>query len=321
MKPMHHPRRIDLFMIVTPWDACMAKHTVPSYDAVAVRHPGLQLVIYANGLSPADKARLFPDWTARAHVRIHDNTADGDHALPRRGDIMVTTAGLRIPLDGGCEHHDEVWTRELPQLTADYVATCDADFEVLNAEFFDEMVRRMDANDSLAGVATDYSPTKADHWESYSQRSITLHERWHTWCCLYRREALQAGHAHYFHSEDEDGTMHCYDSAALMQKRLIQSGWKFECLPESFQADFIHYGAFSKNVSLRDRSVRGFCRLSILRKIGIRCINRRTNRALMGLNWLVRKTSGRLFCAVYSGAQAERLRPRPPGPEDGSLKP
>jgi hypothetical protein len=182
-------------------------------------------------------------------------------------------------------------------------------------------VRRMDANDSLAGVATDYSPTKADHWESYSQRSITLHERWHTWCCLYRREALQAGYAHYFHSEDEDGTMHCYDSAALMQSQLIRSGWRFEHLPEHFQADFIHYGAFSKNVSLRDRSVRGFCRLSTLRKIGIRCINRSTNRALMSLNWLVRKMSGRLFCAVYSGAQAERLRPRPSGPEDGSLKP
>jgi hypothetical protein len=321
MKPMHPPRRIDLFMIVTPWDACMAKHTVPSYDTIAARHPGLQLVIYANGLSSADKARLFPDWTARAHVRIHDNTAEGDHALPRRGDIMVTTAGLRIPLDGGCEHHDEVWTRELPRLTADYVATCDADFEVLDAGFFDEMVRRLDANPSLAGVATDYSPTKADHWESYSQRSITLHERWHTWCCLYRREALQAGHAHYFHSEDEEGTMHCYDSAALMQHRLIRSGWQFECLPDDLQADFIHYGAFSKNVSLSERNLRGFCRLSTLRKVGFRRVGRSRNPLLMGVNWFVRKASGRMFGVLYSGAQAERLPSRPPEPGGPPLSP
>lgn len=314
---MHQPRRIDLFMIVTPWDACMAKHTVPSYDAIAARHPGLRLVIFANGLKPADKARLFPDWTARAHVRIHNNTADGDHSLPRRGDIMVTAAGLRIPLDGGCEHHDEVWTRELPRLSADYVGTCDADFEVLGAAFFDEMVRLLDADPSLAGVSTDYSPTDPRHWESYSQRSITLHERWHTWCCLYRREAIQAGHAHYFHSQEEEGTTHCYDSAALMQSQLIRSGWRFEHLPEHFQADFIHYGAFSKNVSLCDRSVLGFCRLSTLRKIGIRRISRSSNPVLSGLNWFARKASGRLFGLFYSGAQAERLRPRPADSADG----
>lgn len=315
---MNVPPSIALFMIVTRRDLCIARHSIPSYDAIAARHPGLTLVIYANGLTQTQKDACFPAWAARRHVRIIDNTAAPGSCLPKAGDVLTTPLGHAITLDDGCKHHDEVWTRELPRLEADFVGTCDADFEVLDAGFFDEMVRRLEQDPKLAAVSTDYSATKEGHWESYSGREITLHERWHTWCCLYRREALCAGHQHHFHSTTEDGVMHCYDSAAWMQERLIEAGWHMEHLPDEYQGDFIHYGAFSKNLSLQDCSVGRFRCLAIGRKVGLRRLSRAKNPFIAGVNRLVKRASGRIFHALYAGAQEERTRLVPAGHERDS---
>src|SRR5206468_1036607 len=69
------------------------------------------------------------------------------------------------------------------------VATVDADFELLRPRFVRHMLQAFRDQPRLIGFSTDYSPRRV-HFESFTDETIMLNERNHTWFCVYRREAF-----------------------------------------------------------------------------------------------------------------------------------
>jgi hypothetical protein len=101
---------------------------------------------------------------------------------------------------------------------------------------------------------------------------ICLNERWHTWFCIYKREALQCRVSHAYHEEIIDGPVrrNAWDTGAYFQKSLKEEcGFELAVLDPKYQPCFIHYGAFSKNRDINERNVGLYRRLQILRKRGL----------------------------------------------------
>src|SRR5688500_10007568 len=99
-----------------------------------------------------------------------------------------------------------------------------------------------------------------------------INERWHTWCCIYRRETgryLRQVSSFYFERILATGRRHAFDSYASLQQHLIQNGYRLEALGPEFQRQFIHYGAFSKNKSITKGNVYLYRRLAISVKRGL----------------------------------------------------
>src|SRR5262249_33222814 len=118
---------------------------------------------------------------------------------------------------------------------------------------------------------TDSSPTNENYFDAYSKQVIRLNERWHTWCCIYRKETgqhLSEVSSFYFERRSSKGKRDCFDSYANFQKHLIGKGYQFAVLPSEFRNQFIHYGAFSKNKSITRKNVPLYRQLAIWSKCG-----------------------------------------------------
>src|SRR3984893_4111832 len=115
---------ITFFMIVTPRDAVIADYAVRSY--AKIKGVDFSLVVYSNYLLPEQKAYYFPRWEALKFVNIARNPQHDDDL---RG------IGTRIQsdaLEGPFEYCDPIWDRELRKISTQFVATVDADFEILH---------------------------------------------------------------------------------------------------------------------------------------------------------------------------------------------
>ena len=157
------------------------------------------------------------------------------------------------------------------------------------------------ADPNLAGISTDYAST-ADAFDTFSKEVIRLNERWHTWCCIYRRETgryLREVSSFYSETILPEGLRHAFDSYAKFQQHLIGTGYRMASLPGRFQDQFIHYGGFSKNKSVTEKNVHLYRHLAIAAKCGIPL-------PLAGKNWLIRRTASRIFDRLFSGVVAER---------------
>ncbi len=259
-------------MIVTEPDALIADYAIRSYRRLRRAGLDFRLCVYANCLSPPIAAHYYPRWRRWPYVEIRDNQAHVAHAPPRPGEVIVSPEGVPRPVQGAWESCDTIWTRELKSLAAPYVATVDADFEILRPGFVRAALDRLATTPGLAGVATDYSPDNPRFVNTYDQnRILFLHQRWHTWFCLYRQECLQTGPSHYYYeTAGADGILHAYDSAAYFQHQLIEKhGWSFAALAPSWQNQFIHYSAFSKNRRINRHNVWLYRRFRILMKRGL----------------------------------------------------
>jgi hypothetical protein len=237
-------------MIVTPRDVVIADYAVRSY--ARVRDLDFQLLVYSNYLLPEQKAYYFPRWAALPFVAIarnphHDADIGGIH-----GRIQSDA------LEGPFEYCDPIWDRELRRIATPFVATVDADFEILRPAFLKHAMHRLRTEPDLVGFSTDYSATDVVH-EPYSGNTIILNERNHTWFCIYKQIAFQRSQtSHAFHREMLVGApveRNCWDSCAYFQKSLRDQGLRFDYLHGRFRRDFIHYGAFSKNTSVTRESV------------------------------------------------------------------
>jgi hypothetical protein len=250
---------VTFFMIVTPRDAVIADYAVRSYSRI--KNLGFTLHVYSNYLLPDQKAYYFPRWERLPFVRIARNP---------HHDADITAIGTRISderLEGPFEYCDPIWDRELPKFTTDYVATVDADFEVLRPRFVSFSMQRLRDEPGLVAMSTDYSPTGVV-FEPYTGNTIILNERNHTWFCVYRRQAFEVSQvSHAFHREMLVGApveRNCWDSCAYFQKSLRDAGLRLDHLRGKYRRDFIHYGAFSKNTTVTRDSVTMFRRLAIL---------------------------------------------------------
>src|SRR5260370_16137533 len=119
-------------MIVTPRDVVIADYAVRSY--AKFRDLDFTLLVYSNYLLPEQKAHYFPQWEALKFVEVARNSHhDADIA-----DISTRVNAQR--LEGPFEYCDPIWDRELRKITTPFIATVDADFEILQSHFINEMM-------------------------------------------------------------------------------------------------------------------------------------------------------------------------------------
>src|SRR4030081_1524195 len=122
-------------MIVTPRDVVIADYAVRSY--ARVRDLDFSLLVYSNYLLPEQKAYYFSRWERLPFVDIARNP---------RHDADLGGINQRISsdsLEGPFEYCDPIWDRELRKIKTAYVASVDADFEVLRPRFLEHMMRRL----------------------------------------------------------------------------------------------------------------------------------------------------------------------------------
>lgn len=249
-------------MIVTPRDVVIADYAVRSY--ARIKNLDFTLLVYSNYLLPEQKAYYFPRWRRLPFVTLAEN-AHHDVDLSGISGRIQTDA-----LEGPFEYCDPIWDRELRKLDTPYIATVDADFEVLDQRFVHAMMARLRSDDDLVGFSTDYSPTDVVH-EPYSGNTIILNERNHTWFCIYKRLAFERSQvSQAFHREmlvDAPVERNCWDSCAYFQKSLRDQNLRFDYLHGKWRRDFIHYGAFSKNTTVTRETVGMFRLFAIAENI------------------------------------------------------
>ena len=251
--------KITFFMMVTDPDLIIANDAVRSY--AKIKDIPFKLLVYSNWISSGLKQRYFPAWRQFDFVEIAENERQTDENKP-----------TDPKLDGPFELYDTIWDRELKKITTPYVATVDADFEILDANFIPVMLKELDANPNLIAMSTDYFPKEPAHYDAYSGEVICLNERWDTWFCIYKREAFQCPVSHAYYEEITTGPVrrNAWDSAGYFQKTLKDTyGYELAVLDSKYQPCFIHYGAFSKNRDINDKNVALYRTLQILRKKGL----------------------------------------------------
>lgn len=249
---------ITFFMIVTPRDAVIADYAIRSYSGIT----GLdfRLAVYSNYMLPEQKQHYFPRWERLPFVRIERNDHQDVERQAMEGRIQSEK------LEGPFEYCDPLWDRELRKIRTPFVATVDADLEILRPRFVTHMMERLRTEPDLVGYSTDYSQTEVV-FESFSGKTIIMNERNHTWFCIYKRLAFERSKVSQgFHKEisSDRPEPSCWDSAAYFQKSLRDQGLRFAHLEAPFRRDFIHYGAFSKNTVITRRTVPVFRKFTIL---------------------------------------------------------
>lgn len=302
--------QVTLFMLVTERDCVFADYAVASFAKVYDRcqAPGSRFVlfVYLNCLSAASKARYAKRWAAYPYVTLFDNAerTAGRTLVP--GEDIVSPEGIVRQRDDAAENYDELWTSRLPTFTTPIVGTVDADFEVLDPDFYVYLLDALASDDRLVGASTSYSPTSRQY-DTYSKRHLLIHERNHTWFCLYRREAFQLSQTSHFYYEEANaqGETEAFDSAARFQHDLRLLGRTFATLPPAFSRSFIHYGAASKNKSITPRTVGFYRRVFLWTTVGVR-YGSQVGLAGRALNRAVRRVAGVAFRGLLERVAAER---------------
>jgi glycosyltransferase involved in cell wall biosynthesis len=122
----------------------------------------------------------------------------------------------------------------LRKFQTDYVATVDADFEILSPYFIGEMMDALERDPQLIGISSDYTPWQPQYYDSYSGKVFNLAERWNTWFCIYKRQAFNCKTSHfpYYDSSNEPIV---FDSGAYFQHRLITDfGYRFSTVDSKY---------------------------------------------------------------------------------------
>ena len=310
---MHEEKKVTLFMLVTNRDCVIADYAISSYKKVYKEkrefgHTDFILYIYMNCLSTDNKERYQSKWASYPYTTLFDNSARIDSsAPPYPGQQITSPEGIERTRDDYAESYDELWTTELKKFTSPFVATVDADFEVLHADFYFYLLSHLKRNQSYIGASTSYSPT-TDLLDTYSQRNIRLHERNHTWFCIYRKEAFQTSNiSHYYYEKhDDNGTVLAFDSAAYFQHDLkINHNLKFFTLPPEYASSFVHYGASSKNRSLTEKKI-GFYRFAFLCTSAGVIYGKDNKRCTKLINKSAKKIAGKLFHKYLNKYTVER---------------
>ncbi len=251
--------QITFFMIVTDRDVVIADWAVRSY--AKLKNIPFKLRIYSNWIGSTLKKKYFPTWGNFDFVEIVENEWQTDDKKPNDP-----------KLEGPFEKCATIWDRELKKIQTPLHATVDADFEILDAKFIPVMLEELKNNPKLVAIATDYNPTIEECYDSFSNEVICLNERWNTWFCIYKREALQCNVSHAYYEEIVSGSVsrNAWDETGYFQKALKDVyGFDLAVVSSKYQSCFIHYGAFSKNVDINETNVKIYRQLQILRKNGV----------------------------------------------------
>ena len=266
--------KVTFFMLVTNRDVSIADYAVKSYQKIYDEFKEelpFVLYIYCNCLKEDIKQKYMPKWAQYNYVQLFDNYAKTKTMNLRAGETITSPEGVDRLRDGWCENYDELWTSELRKFQTDYVATVDADFEILSPYFIGDMMDALESDPQLIGISSDYS-AGGSQWDSYSGKVLNLAERWNTWFCIYKREAFNCKTSHFYYCEEKaNGEILYFDSSAYFQHRLITDfGYRFSVVDSKCRDNFIHYGAFSKNKSVTEKNVCLYRQAAILRQNGLK---------------------------------------------------
>ena len=317
---------ITFFMLVTNEDILLADYTIKSYQKIYELKSmwggeNFVLCIYANCLKQENKDKYFPIWRLYPYVQIFDNIEKVQNLDLKYGEKVRTPEGVLSFREGNREKPGEVWTDELKKIQTPYYATVDADFEILHTNFYLKMMDELSQTKNLAAYAADYDPTSVV-FESYSNDTVILSERWHTWFCIYKKEAQKCTTSHFYYEFILPNKMRfAYDEAAYHQYHLKEKhGYELKALPSHsyYQRQYIHYGAFAKNRSINEKNIFLYRYLSIKAHCGFSYSDPCSWRKLFLvrlLNLVYRKIASFLLYRIYSKHIEERRHYTPP-PED-----
>jgi hypothetical protein len=244
-------------MIVTPRDFPIATYTIPALARVTESSSCVHAVIYCNGLSAHQIKRIARLLNGYSRIDLKDNSA---YLLSIRDTLkvgnFVTASGHVEERQGVYETAPEIWSRELVSLDADFVTIIDPDFEIFDSLFLWKMLEEIENQPQIGFYSTDYMPQHKT-FETYSQQEAILAERWDTWFCIYRRTALEKYHDFTYREHTHGGLVTKYDHSATLQQVLIKShGYAGRSLSNSYSNQFLHYGNFAQNRSLRGMTLK-----------------------------------------------------------------
>jgi hypothetical protein len=299
--------KITFFMLVTNRDASIADYAVKSYQKVQDEFKDelpFVLYIYCNCLKEDIKQKYMPKWSQYGYVQLFDNYEKTKTMNLRAGETITSPEGTYRLRDGWCENYDELWTSELRKFQTDYVATVDADFEILSPYFIGEMMDALERDPQLIGISSDYS-AGGSQYDSYSDQVLNLAERWNTWFCIYKRQAFNCKTSHFFYYDSSNDTV--FDSGAYFQHRLITDfGYRFSAVDSKCHNNFIHYGAFSKNKSVNEKNIWLYRRAAILRSHGLKIPLNDTPIAKL-FNKFVKRGADLFILTYFNDAERSRL--------------
>jgi hypothetical protein len=256
---MNNDVKITFFMIVTDRDMVIADYAVRSY--AKIKGVSFKLRVYSNWISSVLKQKYFPAWSQFEFVEIVENEWQTDDKKP-------TDPTLWGPFELGYT----IWDRELKKIETPYHATVDADFEILDPKFILVMLAQLDSNPNLVAMSTDCNLLTPEYYDSYSDEVICLNERWNTWFCIYKCDALKCHVSHAYYEEIVSGSVrrNAWDDAGYFQKELKDiHGYQLSVLDSGYQPCFIHYGSFGQNRDIIESNVSLYRQLRILGKRGL----------------------------------------------------
>jgi hypothetical protein len=255
---------ITFFMIVTDRDVLIADYSIKSFSLLGDLK--FKLMVFCNWVTSPNRARYFEKWR-RCYPFIEIIEPEWMTEENRPGGASSYGYGL----EGPYERCEIPWDRELPKYKSKYYATIDADFEILNPEFINVMLDKLEKSATAGWIGTDQTMDRYYTYRDIPGKNM-LHSRIDTWCAIYKRETLACNVSHLYYEEkssDEDVNDDIWDSSGFTQlaMRYIH-GYQELCISRDFQYQFIHYAAFSKNKHLDESNIDMYRQLMILRKIG-----------------------------------------------------
>jgi hypothetical protein len=295
---------IIFFMLVTNRDTYLASYAIRSYQKLinGLNNFSWKLVVYMNNLKEEFKIYAENKWKKFDYVEIVDNTKfiNIDELVP--GNIVKSDEGWTKLIEGKYEPCGVVWTREFRNFQSDYWVTVDADFEILSPQFVIEAFEKMENTKNIVAISSNYSDN-CHVYDSYSNENIIAMKRYHTWFCIYKKQAQKCKASHFYYQEIVHGLRLSFDEGAKFQWDLReQFGYEMESVDKRFQSQFIHYGAFSKNNSLDTEKKIYFYRIIAIL----------SHRGLMGGNNIIDKIIRKIFKfihrAVYNKISDERRK-------------
>lgn len=309
---MSNSKTITFFMLVTNNDCLFANYAVKSFYKIYNRLSDTQknkftLFIYLNNLNQENKLQYIKKWDSLPYTTIYDNYEKLKTLNLKAGEIITSPEGIERKRDGLNENYDELWSTELSKFNTDYIATVDADFEILNADFYFYLIDKLEDPNCLI-ASTSYNPS-SHHYDSYSNRNLYLHERNHTWFCIYKKETFEISKVSHFYYEkysEEHNMVHAFDSAAFFQNDVKnKTGGKFVHLPKKYHNTFIHYGAGSKNKSITKNNIWFYRALFIIKTAGIFHVVE-PNKLMKNIDRIAKKSARKLFKKFFHSIEQER---------------
>lgn len=335
MKPK---KSIEFFMMLTNRSVYLAKYTVKSYHKVYEKLKDkydIQLTVYLNSINYSKYENNIRKLSTYSFVVLRESATKASDFIWKNDHYLSKSNGLRytLPMERMSEGQDIAYK----EFQSDYIVTVDDDFEVLNPDFIEILLNKMEETPNLGVISTERTQTHKK-FDNYSQGYIIAQERNDTWFCMYKQESKVQGISmelldkyicdngdvytwspnapdkiswknYYEITQTKEGDRYSWDGAALLQEEIRKSFnhpvISLSDINPDLTRQYVHYAGFGKNVSVNTPIKVFFYRYFYLRKIyGISVFPD-------SLNQFVKKVYRKLFKVFFEQSEVERKMPTP----------